>query len=117
MLNKLEAFISNIDESLLRKLRKELKVIKKYDQKELQRAWSIKPSIGIHPFEVVDLLNSIGNSIDELIADIEEEKLLESMKTVFDKKDQVGLKKVSEHYRKILCGLLVCSAFNTTNFS
>jgi hypothetical protein len=64
---------------------------------------------------VVDLLNSVGNSIHDLIADIEEEKLLESMEKVFDKKDQVGLKKVSEHYRKILCGFICCSYFNSLN--
>lgn len=115
LLNKLEAFISEIDESLLKKLKKELKVIKKYNHEEIQRAWSIKPSIGTHPFEVVDLFNSVGNSVDELIADIEEEKLLESMKIVFDKKDQVGLKKVFENYRKIFCGLLTCSTFNIKN--
>ena len=91
------------------------KLIKKYDQKELQGAWSMKPSTGTHPFEVVDFLNSIGNSIDELIADIEEEKLLDSMKRVFDKNDQVGLKKVSEHYRKIFSGLFCCSYFNSIN--
>ena len=37
---------------------------------EIQRAWSIKPSIGTHPFEVVDLFNSVGNSVDELIVNV-----------------------------------------------
>ena len=115
LLNKLERFVSDIDEKLLRKLKKELQNIEKFDHKELQTAWSVKPSIGTHPFEVVDLLNSVGNSIYDLTADIEDEKLLESMKKVFDKKDQVGLKKVSEHYRKIFCGLYVCSALNQRN--
>ena len=115
LLNKLEVFVAEIDESLLKKFKKELKAIKQYDQKELQKAWSIKPSTGTHPFQIVDLLNSIGNSIEELTADIEEEILLVSMKTIFVEKDQVGLKKVSEHYRKILCGLFICSYFNSIN--
>ena len=115
LLNKLERFIKDVDESLLTKIKKELNVIEKYDHKKLQEAWSVKPSRGTHPFEVVDLLNSIGNSICDLTADREDEKLLNSMKTVFSKKDQVGLNKVSEHYRKIFCGLLVCASFNYKN--
>jgi len=113
LFNKLERFISDIDESLFKKIKNELKVLQKYDYKELQTAWSIKPSVGNHPFEILDLLNSTGNSIDDLIADIEKEELLESMEKVFNKGDQVGLKKVSEHYRKIICGLIVCSCFNS----
>ena len=51
----------------------------------------------------------------DLTADIEEERLLESMDLIFCKKGEIGLKKISENYRKILCGFLVCSQFNLKN--
>ena len=115
LLNKLERFIKDADERLLTKIKKELNAIEKYDHKKLQEAWSVKPSKGTHPFEVVDLINSIGNSLYDLTADIEDEKLLDFMKKVFSKKDKVGLNKVSENYRKIFCGIIICSFFNAIN--
>ena len=85
----------------MKKITKKLKVIKKHNHQELQTAWSVKPSVGDHPFQIVDLLNSLVMNIDDQLADIEDDRLLESMNRVFDKNDEVGRKKVAEHYRKI----------------
>tara|TARA_A100001234_G_scaffold221446_1_gene237584 strand:+ start:143 stop:1702 length:1560 start_codon:yes stop_codon:yes gene_type:complete len=115
MLNKIEVIVSDIDESLLKAIKKKLKILKKYDHNDLQIAWSVKPSTGTHPFEVVDLLNCIGNSIHELTCDIEDERLLESMVKIFREKDEVGLKKIADNYRKIFSGIIVCSYFNSIN--
>jgi DNA (cytosine-5)-methyltransferase 1 len=50
LITKLEKFISGIDEILLKKLKKEVQVIEKYDHKKLQTAWSVKPLKDTHPF-------------------------------------------------------------------
>ena len=115
LFSKLERFISQQDEDVMKKITKKLKVIKKYNHQELQNAWSVKPSVGDHPFQIVDLLNSLVMNIDDQLADIEDGRLLESMDRVFDKNDEVGRKKVAEHYRKIFCGLICCSFFNKEN--
>ena len=115
LLNKLEKFIDNLDEHLLKTILKTLKIVKSYDHQKIQTAWSIKPSKGSHPFKIVDLLNSCVIPIHDLIADIEEEILLESQAKIFDVNDEVGKKKIKEHYRKIFCGLLICSYFNSKN--
>ena len=113
--NKLEIFITDIEDSLMKRIKSELKTLKKYNHQELQKAWSVKPSVGIHPFEIVDLLNDVGNRVHDLTLDIEDKKLLESLNGIFDSRDQVGLKKVTEFYRKIFSGLIVCSYFNSIN--
>ena len=115
LIKKLNRFILKIDENILNKLIEELKLIVRYDQDELQSAWSVKPSIGKHPFEVLDLLNSTGNSIEDLTADIEEEKLFELIPVIFNEKDDVGLKKITHNFRKIFCCMYTCAYFNSIN--
>lgn len=113
--NLINKFLRGIDESMAQKINDSLKSVKRYDHAELQNAWSVKPSDGIHPFDVIDSIDSLVESVVDLTVDIEEERLLESMDLIFCKKGEIGLKKISENYRKILCGFLVCSQFNLKN--
>lgn len=115
LLNKTIKFLENIDENLKFNIYKTLKKIKEYDHKELQNAWSVKPSFGMHPFEIVDSLNEQSDLVIDLMADIEDEVLIKSIKNIFKKNDDVGLKKISENYRVIFSGFIVCSYFNSIN--
>jgi DNA (cytosine-5)-methyltransferase 1 len=112
LLNKALKFINDIDENLKFRVHKTLKKVKACNHSDIQKAWSIKPSVGTHPFEIVDNLDELSNLIVDLLSDIEDDILVESMKSIFQKNDDVGLKKVSENYRRIFSGLIVCSHFN-----
>ena len=115
LLNKYITFLLTIDVDILIRVLKTVKKIKKYNQKELQLSWVKNIYKGNHPFELVDLLNSCAVSIHEEITDIEDKVLLKSMKKIFNKNDEVGQMKLIKNYKKIFCGILVCSYFNYIN--
>lgn len=113
--NKTLEFLKIIDEGLEVKVDKILRKINIYDQKKLQISWSVKPSVGTHPFEIVDNLDKCSELLFDLLSDIEDEVLLKSLNSIFKNNDDVGLKKISENYRKIFNGFIVCSYFNSIN--